>query len=112
MTTFENHVSILFKKMDKPEDEIMHAAIGVAGEGGEILDAVKKMWAYNKELDLTNVIEELGDLEFYMEALRQKLNLSREMILNHNIAKLSVRYPKGYSDQAAQERADKTNRGN
>ncbi len=85
-----------------------HMATGVAGEAGELLDAVKKHAIYNKPLDRANVIEELGDLEFYMEGLRQGLGISREETLAGNIAKLSVRYAGlQYSDAAAQARADK-----
>src|SRR6187551_2079419 len=46
---------------------LMHAAIGIASEGGEILDCVKKYIIYNKDLDRDNLIEELGDMEFFMQ---------------------------------------------
>ena len=88
--------------------DLTHMAIGVAGESAELLDAVKKHVIYNKPLDVENVIEELGDIEFFLEGLRQNLNLSREECIEANIKKLGVRYQGGvYSDQAAQERADK-----
>jgi NTP pyrophosphatase (non-canonical NTP hydrolase) len=86
---------------------VLHMAVGISGESGELLDAVKKHVIYNKEIDRENVIEELGDLEFYMEGLRQGFNITREETIVANIAKLGVRYAKGYSDKAAQERADK-----
>ena len=86
---------------------LLHMVVGISGEAGELLDAIKKATIYNKELDVANVIEELGDLEFYMEGLRQGLGITREQTLDHNIAKLTVRYGKKYSDQAAQQRADK-----
>lgn len=86
----------------------LHMAVGVSGEAGELLDAIKKESIYNKELDRENVIEELGDLEFYMEGLRQGLGITREETLEHNKNKLSKRYKSlTYSDQQAQERADK-----
>jgi NTP pyrophosphatase (non-canonical NTP hydrolase) len=87
---------------------LWHMATGIAGEAGELLDAVKKHVIYNKELDWHNVVEELGDMEFYMEGLRQRLNIIREYTLSENFNKLhKSRYPNGYSDNAAQERADK-----
>ncbi len=87
---------------------LLHMAVGVSGEAGELLDAVKKAAVYNKPIDLANVVEELGDLEFYMEGLRQGLGITREETLQGNIAKLSVRYNGlKYSDAAAQARADK-----
>lgn len=88
--------------------DLLHMAVGVSGEAGELLDAVKKAVIYNKEIDLENVIEELGDLEFYMSKIRQIVGITREEILKHNIDKLSIRYAKGkYSNDQAQERADK-----
>jgi NTP pyrophosphatase (non-canonical NTP hydrolase) len=85
----------------------LHMAVGISGESGELLDAIKKHVIYNKPLDRENVIEELGDLEFYMEGLRQGFGISREETITANIEKLGVRYKDGYSDKAAQVRADK-----
>jgi len=88
--------------------DLLHGTVGVAGEAGELLDAVKKHVIYNKPLDRENVIEELGDLEFYMEQVRQNLGITRQETLDANIAKLSVRYASlTYTDAAAQKRADK-----
>jgi NTP pyrophosphatase (non-canonical NTP hydrolase) len=88
--------------------DLLHMVVGISGEAGELLDAVKKHAVYNKPLDRENVIEELGDLEFYMEGLRQSLNISREETIQGNINKLSVRYNSGkYSNAQAQERLDK-----
>ena len=87
---------------------LIHMAIGISGEAGELLDAIKKRAVYRKDLDRENVIEELGDLEFYLEGLRQGLGLTREECLEANIRKLSKRYENlKYSDQQAQNRADK-----
>ena len=86
----------------------LHMAVGISGEAGELLDAVKKSVIYNKPLDRENVIEELGDLEFYMEGLRQGLSITREETLQANITKLGKRYNSGrYSDSQAHQRADK-----
>lgn len=104
----ERLVQDLFKDMGSLRDNMMHAAAGISGEGGELLDAVKKHWAYGKPLDVENVVEELGDLEFYMRALRNLVGVTREHVLLANIVKLQKRYPQGkYSDQQAQDRADK-----
>lgn len=87
---------------------LLHMVLGISGEAGELLDAVKKATIYGKPLDRENVVEELGDLEFYMESLRQGLGITREEILQANVAKLGARYAAGkYSDKAAIARADK-----
>ena len=98
----------ILKSLSAQDCHIWHMASCIPGEGGELFDAIKKMIIYRKPLDVKNVIEELGDLEFYMEGLRSALGLTREQVIEANMAKLSERYKsKVYSDQAAQERADK-----
>ncbi len=87
--------------------DLLHGAVGVSGEAGELLDAVKKHVVYNKGLDRENIVEELGDMEFYMEMVRRNIGISREETLAANIKKLGKRYAAGYSDAAAQARADK-----
>lgn len=87
--------------------DAIHMIMGISGEAGELLDAIKKAVIYRKVLDRENVIEELGDIEFYLEGLRQTLHITREETIQHNISKLTKRYQDSYSDQAAQARVDK-----
>ena len=90
--------------------ERLHMAIGVAGEAAELLECTLKELTENS-FDVDNAIEELGDLEFYLNGYRRSIFVSRTFTLAHNLNKLSTgkkaRYPNGYSDAAAQERADK-----
>jgi len=111
--------SEMVRRLAKPGEDIIaelspesahlwHMGTGVSGEAGELLDAIKKHVIYGKPLDYENVVEELGDLEFYMKGIRQVLGLDREEILLANINKLDKRYSDGsYSDQCARDRADK-----
>lgn len=93
---------------------LLHMAVGISGEAGELLDAIKKLTIYAKPYTSevhANIIEELGDIEFYMQELRRVLDLSRADILIANMNKLqdgpNARYSEGYSDEAAEARADK-----
>lgn len=89
--------------------DMWHMTSCICGESGELFDAIKKLVIYNKPIDRANVIEELGDLEFYLEGLRQVLHISRKETIDQNIEKLSKRYGKMiYSDSDAQTRADKS----
>ena len=98
----------ILKELTPSGAHLLHMCMGISGEAGELVDAIKKSIFYCKELDYENVIEELGDLEFYLEGLRQGLGLTREQCIRSNVVKLGKRY-KGheYSDQQASERADK-----
>ena len=104
---YSEFVAARFTKRCTGEDGLMHCAVGISGEGGELLDAVKKLWVYGKPLDRQNAIEELGDIEFYAAAMRSLLDVSREEVIAQNVAKLSKRYPTTYTDELAIARLDK-----
>lgn len=104
---YDHFVRLLFKQEDE-KSMAMHAALGVCGEAGELGDAIKKIYVYNKEPDLHNIVEELGDLRFFMQAIMNHFGITEQTILQYNATKLAKRYKSlSYSDQAAQERADK-----
>jgi NTP pyrophosphatase (non-canonical NTP hydrolase) len=99
-------------QLDPRKADLWHHATGQSGEAGELLDAIKKHVIYDKPIDRANVVEELGDLEFYLEGIRANLGIQREETLVANMKKLltgkNARYAEGiYSDQQAQARADK-----
>lgn len=119
MTSTELQHAKMVKTLSKPaatirseltdsDVELLHMVVGISGEAGELLDAIKKRFIYRKELDIDNIVEELGDLEYYLEGFRQALNITRENCLAANIEKLAVRYKDfKYTDSAATRRADK-----
>lgn len=45
--------------------DLLHAALGVITEGGELVDAYKRHLVYGKELDTLNLVEEVGDVLWY-----------------------------------------------
>lgn len=98
-------------EMTANKAHLLHMSGCMNEEAGEVFGKIKKYVFYNKPLTATiieKIVEELGDLEFYMEGLRQGLGITREEVLNKNIAKLTARYKSGsYSDKQANERADK-----
>jgi len=101
----------ILNELDPYKCDLMHAAVGVSSEAGEILDIAKKVVIYNQPLDvkkLEHFIEELGDIEFYLCQLYNILGVTREDALAVNMAKLAKRYPNyTYTDDRARERADK-----
>lgn len=99
---------VMVKNLFSGKEPMVHAAIGISGETGELLDMVKKAWIYGKDFDRENAVEELGDIEFYLEAFRQATGITRNEVLVANINKLSKRYPTGtFRQEDAIARADK-----
>jgi len=87
--------------------DLVHAAFGMAGEAGEVVDLIKKSMYYGKPLDLVKVKEEAGDLLWYIAApLCRALGCSLEELAAYNVAKLRKRYPEKYTDGAAIARVD------
>ena len=87
--------------------DLWHAVTGICTEAGELLDCVKKHVVYNKPLDVENMKEEAGDFEFYYRKALMIMGFTRVIIQQYNIVKLEKRYPAGYTDASAQQRADK-----
>lgn len=88
-------------------DGLIHAALGVTGESGEFADAVKRVAIYEGVPDRANMIEELGDLLWYIAYACEVLGEPLEIVARDNIEKLKKRYPEAYSDFNAHARMDK-----
>lgn len=106
--SYSEFVRNLWKHFPDERLEICHAAMGVSGEAGELCDALKNVAIYGKELDRDNIVEELGDLRFFMQAVMNRYQVTDEELLNANGVKLEKRYKDWvYTDEAAIARADK-----
>ena len=91
-------------KMYNSPPVVLHSAIGISGEAGELLDTVKKHVFYGKPLDTTNVVEEMGDILFYIQMMCNHMGLSLDDVVHVNIKKLKNRYPDGFSTDKALNR--------
>lgn len=74
-------------------DDRIHAAMGVAGEAGEVADIIKKCAFYGKALDTEKLILELGDVLWYINLMISTLGITWSDVLEANIKKLEARYP-------------------
>jgi NTP pyrophosphatase (non-canonical NTP hydrolase) len=114
-TPYQQFVNSIVKQGDEivrqltpQQAHLLHMAVGVSGEAGELLDAVKKHCVYQKQIDLDNIKEEAGDILFYLTGLLNELDMSIEDCIIANREKLSKRYASGsYSNEQAIARADK-----
>lgn len=84
-------------KQDTDMDKIIHAGMGMVTEAGEFIDPIKKHIFYGQDLDRLNLIEELGDVLWYVAAACNGLGITLDYVANANIRKLARRYPDGFS---------------
>lgn len=82
----------------------LHAVMGVVTEAGELAENLLKAIRNREDLDRTNLIEELGDLEWYMSLLRHARQLTQGEVQQANLAKLKARYPKRFTEEYALNR--------
>lgn len=91
-------------KLTTSEINLVHAMLGIVSEVGEIMEELIKSKVENRELNLKNLKEEVGDIEWYVAIMIRHLKLTHEDIFASNIAKLSVRYPDKFTTEAAENR--------
>lgn len=89
---------------------LLHAGIGLSTESGEFLDALKKHIFYGKELDKVNLVEEVGDLFWYIAIVADELGFKIEDVMDNNISKLKARYGEKFSEEKAENRDLETER--
>lgn len=86
------------------QQRLLHGAIGLCTESGELADALKKHIFYAQPLNTENVFEELGDILWYIAIICNEMNWPLEEVMAANIAKLKVRYPQKFTEHAAANR--------
>lgn len=92
-----------------PRDRLVMGALGLSGEAGEVTDHVKKIIFQGHEIDRAALMNELGDVMWYVTYLLDTLDLEMDDVLAANIAKLQARYPDGFDPQRSRSReADET----
>ena len=100
-------LGMAFDALDADKMHMLHMAVGLAGEASEMLQQVVS-YVLGAQLDGENVREEAGDATFYIVGLLNSIQTHLAEAKTANKAKLlGKRYKNGYSDKAAQERADK-----
>jgi NTP pyrophosphatase (non-canonical NTP hydrolase) len=73
-----------------------NAALGLTGEAGEVADEVKKCMYQGHPWQPSKIIEELGDVLWYVTLMAELMNVPLEYIMQANIEKLERRYPIGF----------------
>ena len=99
MTANEYQV-LAMKTLNKDLEEreiLINGVMGLCGESGEVIDIVKKHISQGHPLNKDKIVEELGDVLWYIAELATILNVTIEDIMKYNINKLSQRYEGGFT---------------
>ena len=77
---------------DGRKDMVLNGVLGLAGESGECCDIVKKNRFQGHELNKEHLIEELGDVMWYIAETASGLGVTLEEVAQYNLDKLHKRY--------------------
>jgi NTP pyrophosphatase (non-canonical NTP hydrolase) len=94
----------LFHTTKEVTPRIEHAIMGMVTESAELMAVIKKTKIYGKDLDKLGLIDEAGDVMWYLAILADELGVSFEDLWEKNVAKLTKRYPEKFSSDLALNR--------
>jgi NTP pyrophosphatase (non-canonical NTP hydrolase) len=80
---------------DSSEPNLYNYAMGLPGEVGELLEVLKKHYFHGRPFNRERIVDEAGDVLWYLTALMFKLGITMNEVAINNIEKLLDRYPDG-----------------
>jgi NTP pyrophosphatase (non-canonical NTP hydrolase) len=107
---FVEHVRKLHNNTNVNVPLLLTSGIGLASEGGEFNEIVKKIFFQGKPLDEDNIFHmkrELGDIMWYWMNACNALGLDPNDVIAENVDKLESRYPGGSFDAFYSENRQK-----
>lgn len=80
---------------------LLHVAMGLVTEAGEIMGQLKKHIVYGEPLNDVRLISDLGDSSWYERVGCRVLDVKLDEMLTRNVRELKVRFPDKFSEQNA-----------
>lgn len=95
MTTIADHLRCVREgrrfAANTQEAALVASVLGAAGELGEVIEPIKKAVYHGRTLDVQHVLDEIGDVLWYLHSLIDLLGGSLDGVLAANRAKLDIR---------------------
>ena len=88
------------------KEHLMNGCLGLAGEAGECCDLLKKHQFQDGREIQEKLLDELGDVLWYVATTAEALNVPLETVMQVNIDKLRARYPKRFDAERSQHREE------
>lgn len=103
---YQKYALVTMNKNLTKEQMLTNGVMGLCGESGECCDIMKKHLFQGHELDREKLIDELGDVAWYLAETAAALDADLESVLQHNVEKLRKRYPEGFDPEKSIHRAE------
>lgn len=85
-------------------EHLLNGMLGLAGEAGECCDLVKKHTYQDGRPIYIDLIDELGDVLWYVAEAASALGVTLESVAQGNVDKLKKRYPEGFEAEKSLNR--------
>lgn len=91
----DDYMDTTYFTVDYPRDKALaYLGLGLTGEAGEVADKLKK-WIRDEEADWESVVDELGDVLWYVAQIAGYLGYDLSEVALRNIKKLEDRKARG-----------------
>jgi len=101
LKTDHEDYQVVVDRIDKSKARLLHAALGLTTEASEFADPIKANIIYGKDIDISNLKEELGDIFWFLNIACDELGFTFEELQELNIKKLKARYGDKFSNDKA-----------
>lgn len=96
---YQNLAMKTAKEFDSWIDAAMYGTIKLSGEAGEFSNVIGKAIYHARPLAKEQVVEELGDILWYVAFLAKAFNVTLSDIARANIDKLQARHGEKYNSE-------------
>jgi NTP pyrophosphatase (non-canonical NTP hydrolase) len=94
MDEYQKQALTTVLKLEDPLHNLVHFALGLSGESGEVAEIIKKVVRDRTEIDdaaKAKLTKELGDVLWYIAVFADHLGVSLEELAQQNVDKLKDR---------------------
>jgi NTP pyrophosphatase (non-canonical NTP hydrolase) len=84
---------------DYCKEKLTLGSLGLAGEAGEVIDAIKKWMFQGHDIDPLDLLGEIGDVLWYLTLMCSAFGYDPDYAIQANIKKLRERYPNGFESK-------------
>lgn len=85
---------------------LFNGVLGLSGEAGECADLVKKHYFQDARPMIDRLVDELGDVLWYVAETARAIDVTLEEVATHNVEKLRRRYPEGFEAEKSLHREE------
>lgn len=96
LNEYQDLAQVTAQITDIMEDKVINGCMGMNGEAGECIDLLKKYLFQGHTLNKEKLMDECGDVLWYIAETAKGLGYTLDEVAEHNIAKLKARYPEGF----------------